>query len=45
MCPQHDAPVSVAPETGKERRDNETDSHTSKETRLDAGNRHHDHCA
>ncbi|KAF3035221.1 hypothetical protein E8E12_004206 [Didymella heteroderae] len=41
MCPQHDAPVSVAPECIVAA----TSAPAQKEKRLDAGNRHHDHYA
>ena len=46
MCPQHDAPLRLAPEpTAPAPVEKEKEQAKEKERRLDAGNRHLDHCA
>lgn len=44
MCPQHDAPLRLAPEPTAPV-EKEKEQAKEKERRLDAGNRHLDHCA
>lgn len=52
MCPHHDAPLRLAPEPAapveKEQeqvKEQVKEKESEKERRLDAGNRHLDHCA
>jgi hypothetical protein len=49
MCPQHDAPLRLAPEPAapvekEKEQEQEQAKEKEKERRLDAGNRHLDHC-
>lgn len=47
MCPQHDAPLRLAPEPAapvEKEKEQEQEQAKEKERRLDAGNRHLDHC-
>jgi hypothetical protein len=46
MCPQYDAPQRLAPEPAAPvEKEKEQEQAKEKERRLDAGNRHLDHCA